>query len=149
MFPKLVFAAVIFFCFICLSGCQDSKSAVAAASQAAAPPTVVIARVQQKTVPLYGEFVGQIQAEASADIVARVEGVLKAMNFKEGQPVRKGQVLYQIDPVSSESEFGQSCAGEGGVGFEAGKGTNGNRAVESRSRAAKSVVSQIAKGRGP
>ncbi len=110
MFPKLLFAAIILFGSLSLTGCQDSKSAVAASSQTATPPSVVVARVQQKTVPLYGEFVGQIQAEASADIVARVEGVVKAMNFKEGQPVTKGQVLYQIDAAEYQAKVDSAKA---------------------------------------
>lgn len=92
----------------CLTACQKPPAQTQAA--AGPPPAVVVARVAQETVPVFGEFVGQIQAEASVDLVARVQGVLKEMNFKEGQPVQKDQVLYQIDPVEYQSKVDSAKA---------------------------------------
>jgi membrane fusion protein, multidrug efflux system len=65
----------------------------------AAPPpaTVVVAEVQQKTVPIYSEFVGQTTADNTVELRARVEGVLQKVYFREGAPVRKGQLLFTID----------------------------------------------------
>jgi len=65
----------------------------------AAPPpaTVVVAEVQQKTVPIYSEFVGQTTADNTVELRARVEGVLQKVYFREGTPVRKGQLLFTID----------------------------------------------------
>src|ERR1041385_3675616 len=65
----------------------------------AAPPpaTVVVAEVQQKTVPIYSEFVGQTMADNTVELRARVEGVLQKVYFREGAPVRKGQLLFTID----------------------------------------------------
>jgi membrane fusion protein (multidrug efflux system) len=75
-----------------------------------APPAVVVARVVQQTVPIYGEFVAQVQPEASVDIVARVEGVLQQMNFKEGELVKEGQVIYRIDPAPYQAQVDQAKA---------------------------------------
>jgi membrane fusion protein, multidrug efflux system len=61
------------------------------------PPSVVVAEVAQKTVPIYSEFVGQTRAEETVDLRARVEGVLQKIYFQEGTPVRKGQLLFTID----------------------------------------------------
>ena len=65
----------------------------------AAPPpvTVVVAEASQKTVPIYSEFVGQTRAEETVELRARVEGILQKVHFKEGSPVRKGQLLFTID----------------------------------------------------
>src|ERR1044072_1885864 len=65
----------------------------------AAPPpaTVVVAEVQQKTVPIYSEFVGQTTADNTVELRARVEGFLRRVYCREGAPVRKGQLLFTID----------------------------------------------------
>jgi membrane fusion protein (multidrug efflux system) len=61
------------------------------------PPTVVVAEVTQRTVPIYSEFVGQTRAEETVELRARVEGSLQKIYFKEGTPVKKGQLLFTID----------------------------------------------------
>lgn len=61
------------------------------------PPTVVVAEVEQRTVPIYSEFVGQTKAQVTVELRARVEGVLEKIYFREGQPVRKGALLFSID----------------------------------------------------
>ncbi|HEX5835091.1 MAG TPA: efflux RND transporter periplasmic adaptor subunit [Pyrinomonadaceae bacterium] len=63
----------------------------------AAPPAVVVVPVTQKTVPIYSEYVGQTQADNTVELRARVEGVLQKVHFREGTPVRKGQLLFTID----------------------------------------------------
>jgi membrane fusion protein (multidrug efflux system) len=66
-------------------------------AKAPPPPTVVVVTITQKTVPIYSEFVGQTKAEETVDLRARVEGVLQKIYFKEGTPVKKGQLLFTID----------------------------------------------------
>jgi membrane fusion protein (multidrug efflux system) len=105
--PRL--AAAVCLALLSATGCKDGAKQ-AAAAQAGPPPAVVATKVVQKTVPIYGEFVGQIQAAASVDIVARVEGVLKEMNFTEGQPVQKGQVLYVIDAAEYQAKVNAAKA---------------------------------------
>ena len=78
-----------------LTGCSK-KGDHAAASQAP-PPTVVVASVSQKTVPIYSEYVGQTRADNTVELRARVEGVLQKVYFREGAPVKKGQLLFTID----------------------------------------------------
>jgi membrane fusion protein (multidrug efflux system) len=62
-----------------------------------APPAVVVVPVAQKTVPIYSEYVGQTQADNTVELRARVEGILQKVYFREGTPVRKGQLLFTID----------------------------------------------------
>jgi len=63
----------------------------------APPPSVVVAEIAQRTVPIYSEFVGQTRADETVELRARVEGVLERIYFKEGAPVKKGDLLFTID----------------------------------------------------
>ncbi len=62
----------------------------------APPPTVVVSEVTQQTVPIYSEFVGQTAANQTVEVRARAQGMLEKVLFTEGAPVRKGQILFQI-----------------------------------------------------
>jgi membrane fusion protein, multidrug efflux system len=80
--------------FLISSGCKSKATNHAAQ----APPTaVVVMPVTQRTVPIYSEYVGQTQADNTVELRARVEGVLQKVYFREGAPVRKGQLLFTID----------------------------------------------------
>ena len=61
------------------------------------PPSVVVAPVTQRTVPIYSEYVGQTRADNTVELRARVEGILQKVYFREGAPVRRGQLLFTID----------------------------------------------------
>ena len=62
------------------------------------PPEVLVAEVVQKDVPIYIELVGSTLGSEDVEIRSRVEGYLVSINFTEGSLVRKGQLLYKIDP---------------------------------------------------
>ncbi len=62
------------------------------------PHEINVYQVITKTVPIYEEFVGQIYGEKDIPIRARVEGFLEEIHFKEGSRVKKGDLLYVIDP---------------------------------------------------
>ncbi len=61
-------------------------------------PVVQTETVTTKDMEIYGEYVGRIKAQQFVEIRARVEGYLEKMLFEEGSYVRKGQVLFIIDP---------------------------------------------------
>jgi len=61
------------------------------------PPTVVVEQIDQRTVPIYSEYVGQTKADETVELRARVEGILQKIYFKEGSPVSKGEKLFTID----------------------------------------------------
>ena len=77
------------------AGCGGKTEPTVGAS--APPPAVVVAEVVQRTVPIYSEFVGQTKANETVELRARVEGVLEKIYFKEGDPVKKGALLFTID----------------------------------------------------
>lgn len=59
-------------------------------------PEVNVVQAGQKTIPIYAEYVGQTYGQSDVDIKPRVEGWIQSVNFKEGTPVQKGQLLYVI-----------------------------------------------------
>ena len=81
------------FSAITLSGCSTSEK------PKGSPPAaeVVAIKVQARTMPVVFPFVTQIQSSHQVDIMARVSGFLEKISYPEGQSVRNGQVLFQID----------------------------------------------------
>ncbi len=59
---------------------------------------VKVTRVIQQTVPIYFEAIGQTRGAVEVEVRARVNGIIESINFQEGKPVKKGQVLCTIDP---------------------------------------------------
>jgi membrane fusion protein (multidrug efflux system) len=72
------------------------------------PPDVKVATVLQKDVPIYIEAIGQTRGSTEIEVRARVEGFIQTIDFKEGNPVRKGQLLYTIDPQPFEAALAQA-----------------------------------------
>lgn len=64
----------------------------------APPPEIQVINVIQKDVPIYDYFVGQTFGQEDISINARVEGFLTGIHFEEGRRVKKGTLLYSIDP---------------------------------------------------
>ncbi|PQB04176.1 efflux RND transporter periplasmic adaptor subunit [Aureitalea marina] len=62
------------------------------------PQEIPVFEAQKKDVPIYNEFVGQIYGLKDIPIRARVDGFLEKISFEEGTQVKKGQLLYSIDP---------------------------------------------------
>ncbi|HEY6548317.1 MAG TPA: efflux RND transporter periplasmic adaptor subunit, partial [Vicinamibacteria bacterium] len=71
-------------------------------------PDVKAATVLQKDVPIYVEAIGQTRGSTEIEVRARVEGFIQTLDFKEGNPVRKGQLLYTIDPSQYEAALAQA-----------------------------------------
>jgi membrane fusion protein, multidrug efflux system len=85
------------------------------AKQQAAPPVrpatrVSIAKVVQKTMPVEVEAVGNVEAISTISIRAQVAGEVDSIRFKEGDFVKKGQVLLTIDPRPYEAALAQAKA---------------------------------------
>jgi membrane fusion protein (multidrug efflux system) len=74
------------------------------------PPEVQVATAVQQDVPIYIELVGATLGSEDVEIRARVEGYLVSMSFTEGSFVKKGQVLYKIDPQPLQAALAQAQA---------------------------------------
>ena len=62
------------------------------------PPTVELALVTRADVPIYHEWIGVLDGLVNATIRAQVTGYLLSQDYREGNPIKKGEVLFQIDP---------------------------------------------------
>ena len=80
-------------CLIAVVGCGRNT-----APAPAAPAQVGTLVAEQQTVPLTRDLVGRLSAYFSANVVARVSGVLVKRTYKEGDEVKEGQLLFEIDP---------------------------------------------------
>lgn len=71
---------------------------------------VSIAEVQQKSIPVRLQAIGNIEAYATVALKARVDGQIVSVNFQEGKPVKKGDILFQIDSRPFEATLRQAQA---------------------------------------
>jgi len=74
------------------------------------PPEVDVQVVQPQSLPIQKELVGRLAAFRSADVRARVPGVLQRRVFQEGQDVKQGDVLFTIDPAPYQAALAQARA---------------------------------------
>lgn len=74
------------------------------------PPEVEVTTAVQRDVPIYIELVGATLGSEDVEIRARVEGYLASVSFTEGSFVKKGQVLYKIDPQPFQAALAQAQA---------------------------------------
>jgi RND family efflux transporter MFP subunit len=88
-----------------LQGC--SKTEVRPPLQ---PPDVAVAEVVSQDVPVYGEWVAQLNGPVNADITPKVQGYLLTQDYANGHYVKKGELLFQIDPRPFEAALDQAKA---------------------------------------
>jgi len=95
--PVLVILAVV-------AGCSKGPA------EAPKPPAVEVMAVIQKDVPIYKEWIGTLDGTVNAIIRAQVQGYLIKQNYRDGDPVKKGQVLFEIDPRTFQAALDQAKA---------------------------------------
>src|ERR1700733_189829 len=82
----------------------------AKASVQAPPPIVEVATVEKRDVPVYGEWIGTLNGQVNADVKAQGTGYLLTRKYKEGAYVRKGELLFEIDPRPFQAALDQAKA---------------------------------------
>jgi RND family efflux transporter MFP subunit len=83
---------------LALAGCEDSSSGQAGAAARAAPPEVTVAHPRAQKLVEWTEFTGRFEAVEWVEVRARVAGYLNSVDFRDGQLVERGQLLFLIDP---------------------------------------------------
>jgi len=78
---------------IFISGCSRGQ-----ATTVVPVPEVEVATVEQRDVPMYGEWVATLDGYVNAEIRPQVSGYITKQNYTEGSLVRKGQVMFEVDP---------------------------------------------------
>jgi RND family efflux transporter MFP subunit len=100
-----VFSAALIGTTLVVVGCSQAPAAVAPP-----PPTVTVANVEEREVPDWDEFIGRLEAVDSVEVRSRVSGYVERATFKEGKEVRKGDLLFQIDPRPYQAELARAEA---------------------------------------
>src|SRR5712692_7702767 len=88
------------------TGCRNPN----AAAPSPPPPEVEVTSVVQKDVPIYGEWVATLDGYVNAQIQPQVTGYIVDQTYKEGSFVRKGQILFRIDPRPFQAVLDQAKA---------------------------------------
>jgi membrane fusion protein, multidrug efflux system len=96
---KLLLAAAALLCF---AGCKEKPLA------SPPPPIVEVAAVTQADVPIYHEWVGSLEGLVNATIRAQVTGYLLTQDYREGDTIKKGDLLFQIDPRPFQAVLDQA-----------------------------------------
>jgi RND family efflux transporter MFP subunit len=86
-------------------GCSNGNVRAAAPPP---PPVVEVAPVIQKDVPVQGEWVGTLEGYVTAQIQPQVSGYLIRQDYQEGAVVKKGQLLFEIDPRPFQAVLDQA-----------------------------------------
>ena len=97
--------SLIFIMALVVSSCKGKKEV-----QAAMPLEANVVKVMQQDIALESEYTGQTYGESDVEIRTRVEGWVLSMNFREGTMVRKGQLLYTIDPLPYKNKVDEAEA---------------------------------------
>lgn len=91
------------------SGCSNEKQG----KPASAPIPVIVGAATQKTVPVQLRAIGNVQAYSTVTVKSKVGGELVRVHFTEGQDVKKGDLLFTIDPRPYEAALKQAEANLG------------------------------------
>src|SRR5580700_5401417 len=102
-------AAAIVLSFILLTGCEQN------AFVPPPPPAVDVAMPVQRSVTRYLETTGNTAPIKQVDLVARVQGVLQAINYQDGAFVKEGSTLFTIEPETYKLKLDQAQAAEAGA----------------------------------
>ncbi len=103
---RVRFLVAICLASLLLAGCEERKPAAAPP----AAPAVGVRPAAMKGVSRSFEFVGRIKAVDKVEVRARVEGFLEKVLFREGQDVKAGDLLYQIEKVQFQTQVDQAKA---------------------------------------
>jgi membrane fusion protein (multidrug efflux system) len=95
-----------------LVACGKGQPEGAGPGGAIPPPEVGVLTLQPTSIPLVKELVGRLAPFRSADVRARVPGIVQRRVYEEGSDVAKGQVLFLIDPAQLKAALGQAEAAQ-------------------------------------
>ncbi|MFZ5570228.1 MAG: efflux RND transporter periplasmic adaptor subunit [Thermodesulfobacteriota bacterium] len=98
----MVYVSALLFVSALVFGCKKEEA------PPPPPPEVEVTEVFQRDVPVHAEWVGTTDGMVNATIRAQVTGYLIAQNYKEGDFVKKGQVLFEIDPRTFQAGLQQA-----------------------------------------
>ncbi len=104
---KIVIAAVVLVIAVAVT-VVAMRSRHRAGGPPGGTPTVEVVQVEQKDVPIYGEWIGTLDGFVNADVRAQVTGYLLRQGYQEGAFVRMGDLLFEIDPRPFQAALDQA-----------------------------------------
>jgi RND family efflux transporter MFP subunit len=108
---------------VCLLPLSSDGCGAGQTAPAPPPPTVLVATVVQRDTPIYGEWVATLDGFVNAQIQPRVAGYVIKQNYKEGSLVKKGELLFEIDPRPFQAALDQAKAQLAQAEAQLGKAT--------------------------
>jgi RND family efflux transporter MFP subunit len=134
--PGAIALCSIALCMLIVTGCSKAKG-----TSGPPPPEVEVVAVEQKDVPIYTEWIGTLDGMVNAEIKAQVQGYLLTKNYTEGSLVRKGQLLFQIDPRPFQAALDQA---KGDLAKAEGQVAQANgQLLQARAQLAQSQANQV------
>jgi RND family efflux transporter MFP subunit len=88
---------------LCFAGCKDKPH-----TPSPPPPTVEVTAVTQADVPIYHDWIGSLDGWGNAQIRAQVTGYLLTQDYREGDSIKKGDLLFEIDPRPFKAALDQA-----------------------------------------
>lgn len=106
LFRDLKYFAIYLTCLglVGIAACKQEPDSTAALT----PPEVEVAEVTQQDLPIYSEWIGTTDGLVNATIQAKVTGYLISRNFMEGAFVKKGTLLFEIDPRPFQASLAEA-----------------------------------------
>ena len=101
-------ATLLGFCLpvlLLIVGCEKKEE-----KPQAGPPEVLVSEVVQQNVPIFQEWVSQLNGPVNADITPKVQGYLLKQDYQNGYFVKKGQLLFELDPRQYQAAVEQAAA---------------------------------------
>lgn len=128
---------------ILLSGCDKAETKVANPP----PPPVNVILPVAKEVQEFDEFTGRAAAVESVEIRARVTGYIASIDFKDGDEVKKGQLLFQIDPRPYQTALDAANAGLASAVAEQSYAQTDVKRIEPAAQAGAASVQELEKAK--
>ena len=113
---KILVSSFLLFSLAALTSCSGNRGVVAAAPETVRDVPVI--KVQEQPAPDTFTAVGTVRASRSAQLAAQVMGSITAVNVREGDAVKQGQVLVAIDDAQARAAVDQAQAGLSAAGHE-------------------------------
>ncbi len=108
---RVIIAGACLAAALLIGGCLDGQTPGSKGKAKAPPPLpVTVAKPLAKKITEWDEFTGRFSAVESVEVRARVSGHLEKIAFKDGQLVKKGDLLFEIDPRPFEIALDQASA---------------------------------------
>src|SRR5215813_12904000 len=99
------------FAILILSGCGKKDQVMAAATPGGRPPApVIVANVEQRDIPIQVRTIGNVEAYQTVQIRSQVNGQIERISFRQGDDVRKGQLLFQLDKRPFQADLDKAIA---------------------------------------